>query len=140
MAFSQLSENYVSEFYKLPWFVLFQLIIVKVQLTAFRYTSNINWLIGLFSVKEERQNISRSLQLSKELLQSIDDRVHEQERIQRLREIYEGFDPRATTQYKGRKFKVRHWMIHQNEIISDTYSAKSAKDSVELGFIQGFKV
>lgn len=60
-----------------------------------------------FSVKEERQNISRSLQLSKEILQSIDDRVHEQERIQRLREIYEGFDPRATTLYKGNKFKVR---------------------------------
>lgn len=30
-------------------------------------------------------------------------------------------------------------MIHQDEIISDTYSAKS-EDSVELGFIQGFKV
>lgn len=63
------------------------------------------WML-CFAAKDERQNISRSLQLSKAILQSIDDRVHEQERIQRLREIYEGFDPRANTTYKGKKFKV----------------------------------
>lgn len=76
----------------------------------------------MFLVKEEG-SISGSLQPCKEIIQSIDDRTDRQRWIQkrmqemaqkikgtipRLREIYEGFDPRAITLYMGTTFKVRH--------------------------------
>lgn len=96
-----------------------------------KYLGLLDTLIKRTTVKEERQNISRSLQLSKELLQSIDDRVHEQERIQRLREIYEGFDPRATTLYKGRKFKKSDISTHGRKLVKEgTIGYKSARGKV----------
>ncbi|XP_078313770.1 rho guanine nucleotide exchange factor 28-like isoform X2 [Crassostrea virginica] len=94
-----------------------------------KYLGLLDTLIKRTTAKDERQNISRSLQLSKAILQSIDDRVHEQERIQRLREIYEGFDPRANTTYKGKKFKKSD--LSQRKLVKEgTIGLKSARGKV----------
>ncbi|XP_061172276.1 A-kinase anchor protein 13-like isoform X3 [Saccostrea echinata] len=96
-----------------------------------KYLGLLDTLIKRTTVKEERQNISQSLQLSKEILQSVDDQVHEQERIQRLREIYEGFDPRATTFYKGKKFKKSDISSHGRKLVKEgTIGLKSARGKV----------
>lgn len=96
-----------------------------------KYLGLLDTLIKRTTVKEERQNISRSLQLSKEILQSIDDRVHEQERIQRLREIYDGFDPRANTVYKGKKFKKSDISTHGRKLVKEgTIGLKSARGKI----------
>lgn len=60
-----------------------------------------------FLDKKDRENLSRALQLSKELLQGIDEHVDASERKQRLAEIKHKLDSKSFATFKNRKFKVR---------------------------------
>lgn len=68
---------------------------------------SIEIILFSFLDKKDRENLSRALQLSKELLQGIDEHVDAYERKQRLAEIFHKLDSKSFATYKNRKFKVR---------------------------------
>lgn len=62
--------------------------------------------------KRIQEKIQESIQRMREKMQRMQEKMQrmqeEMQRRQRLWEIYEGFDPRASTLYMGTTFKVRH--------------------------------
>lgn len=68
--------------------------------------------VWIFADKKDRENLSQSLQLSKDLLKSIDEQVDAFERRVRLEEIYTKMDSKSTTLLRNKKFKVGHKTCH----------------------------
>lgn len=60
----------------------------------------------MFADKRDRESLIHALNLSKELLQSINEQVAVSERKERLNDIYQKFDGRSTAMFKDKKFKV----------------------------------
>ncbi|KAK3098961.1 hypothetical protein FSP39_024733 [Pinctada imbricata] len=96
-----------------------------------KYLTLIEAILKRTQDKKDRENISISLQRSKDLLQWIDDRVHENEMKQRLREIYQKMDAKAATVYKGRKFKKSDIFSNNRKLIHEgMIGLKSARGKV----------
>ncbi|XP_033750595.1 A-kinase anchor protein 13-like isoform X3 [Pecten maximus] len=70
-----------------------------------KYLTLIEAILKSTKDKKDRENLIKALNLSKDLLHSIDEAVNEYELEQRLEEIHTKMDQRAVAIYKGKKFK-----------------------------------
>ncbi|KAL5005519.1 hypothetical protein ScPMuIL_018975, partial [Solemya velum] len=70
-----------------------------------KYPTLIEAILKSTKDKKDRENLSQSLQLSKDLLKSIDEQVDAYERRIRLEEIYTKMDSKSTTLLRNKKFK-----------------------------------
>ncbi|XP_052101201.1 A-kinase anchor protein 13-like isoform X7 [Mytilus californianus] len=69
--------------------------------------------------KKDRENLSKALQLSKELLQGIDEHVDAYELKRRLSEIYQKLDSKSFATYKNRKFKRSDIYSNNRSLVYD---------------------
>ena len=69
--------------------------------------------------KKDRENLSRALQLSKELLQGIDEHVDAYERKERLAEIHHKLDSKSFANFKNRKFKRSDILQNNRSLVHD---------------------
>ncbi|KAL3866273.1 hypothetical protein ACJMK2_043581 [Sinanodonta woodiana] len=70
-----------------------------------KYPTLIESILKSTKDKKDRENLSRALDLSKEILQSVDEQVADYERQLRLKEIHQKLDSKSTSVYRGKKFK-----------------------------------
>ncbi|XP_071171848.1 rho guanine nucleotide exchange factor 18-like isoform X42 [Mytilus edulis] len=69
--------------------------------------------------KKDRECLSKALQLSKELLQGIDEHVDAYELKRRLSEIYQKLDSKSFATYKNRKFKRSDIYANHRSLVYD---------------------
>ncbi|XP_063434226.1 rho guanine nucleotide exchange factor 28-like isoform X7 [Mytilus trossulus] len=69
--------------------------------------------------KKDRECLSKALQLSKELLQGIDEHVDAYELKRRLSEIYQKLDSKSFATYKNRKFKRSDIYANNRSLLYD---------------------
>ena len=60
----------------------------------------------MISDKKDREFLVQALNLSKDILQSVDEQIAVSERRMRLKDIYNRMDTRSYTIHRGKKFKV----------------------------------
>ncbi|XP_021348767.1 A-kinase anchor protein 13-like isoform X3 [Mizuhopecten yessoensis] len=70
-----------------------------------KYLTLIEAILKSTKDKKDRENLIKALNLSRDLLHSIDEQVNKYELLQRLEDIYNKMDQRAVAMYKGKKFK-----------------------------------
>ncbi|XP_060070706.1 A-kinase anchor protein 13-like [Ylistrum balloti] len=70
-----------------------------------KYLTLIEAILKSTKDKKDRENLIKALNLSRDLLHSIDEQVNRYELQQRLEEIHTKMDQRAVAIYKGKKFK-----------------------------------
>ncbi|XP_069137140.1 rho guanine nucleotide exchange factor 28-like isoform X3 [Argopecten irradians] len=87
-----------------------------------KYLTLIEAILKSTKDKKDRENLIKALNLSKDLLHSIDEQVNQYELQQRLEEIHMKMDQRAVAMYKGKKFKRsdiianRRCLIHEGSV------------------------
>ncbi|KAJ8299846.1 hypothetical protein KUTeg_022593 [Tegillarca granosa] len=95
-----------------------------------KYPTLIEAILKSTKDKKDRENLSTALQLSKDLLHNVDEQVDEYERQQRLVDIYNRMDARATTSYMGKKFKKSDLLAGRRLIYEGIVGYKNARGKV----------
>ncbi|KAK3599339.1 hypothetical protein CHS0354_009832 [Potamilus streckersoni] len=93
-----------------------------------KYPTLIESILKSTKDKKDRENLSRALELSKEILQSVDEQVADYERQMRLQEIYQKMDSKSTSVYRGKKFKKSDLITQGRRLVNEgTVGWKNAR-------------